>query len=54
MKNVVDILISKNLMVRSLSALNPKEVVGRKKLEIFYGVDTKSYYWAIFRITQKE
>ena len=47
MKNVVDILISKNLMVLSSSALNPKEVVSGKKLDKFYGVDPNRTFGVI-------
>lgn len=53
MKEVVTLLGAKNLLFRSLKEIDKKKLQTRKKIDIFEGVDTNSYYAAIFVLEQK-
>lgn len=53
MKAIVNLLLGKNLIYKSLKAIDNKTLGTRKKIEIYEGVDTKSYYAAIFYLVQK-
>ena len=53
MKELVNVLLDKNYIYKSLNKIDIKTLKSRKKIEIYQGVDTKSYYAAIFVLTQK-
>lgn len=53
MKELVNVLLKKNYLYRSLKAIDKKTLGSRKKIDIYEGVDTNSYYAAIFILTQK-
>ena len=53
MKCVLETLIKKSIICKKLEILNKKEFKIRKKIEIYYGVTTKSYYIIIFKIDRK-
>ncbi len=53
MKDVVDILRSKNLIFKKLHKVDNKLLGTRKKIEVYEGVDLKSNYVAIFVYRQK-
>jgi hypothetical protein len=60
MKSIVERLQRHNLIFQSLKPITPKSLNSRKKIDIYLGVDTQSYYSTIFfvekksRIVQKE
>lgn len=53
MKLLVDTLLKKNYIYRSLKEIDKKSLGTRKKIDIYEGVDTNSYYAAIFNLVQK-
>lgn len=53
MKELVNILLKKNYIYKSLKEIDKKVLGTRKKIDIYEGVDTKSYYAAIFYLLQK-
>jgi hypothetical protein len=53
MKKLVNVLLEKNHIYKSLKKIDIKTLGTRKKIEIYEAVDTKSYYTAIFILTQK-
>ncbi len=53
MKELVNILLKKNLIYKSLVEIDKKSLSCRKKIDIYEGVDTNSYYASIFYFVQK-
>ena len=53
MKLLVNLLLKKNYLYRSLKEIDKKTFGSRKKIDIYEGVDTNSYYAAIFILVQK-
>jgi hypothetical protein len=53
MKTLVNILLKKNYIYRSLKEIDKKSLGTRKKIDIYEGVDTNAYYAAIFNLVQK-
>jgi len=53
MKELVNLLLKKNYIYKSLKEIDKKILGSRKKIEIYEGVDTNSYYAAIFILVQK-
>ncbi|MFT7824329.1 MAG: hypothetical protein ABXS92_06150 [Sulfurimonas sp.] len=53
MKTVIDYLQGKNLIFKSFKAVMPKALGSRKRVEIYLGVDLKSYYSIVIRIEKK-
>ena len=53
MKELVNVLLKKNYIYRSLKEIDKKTLGSRKKIDIYEGVDTNSYYAAIFVLVQK-
>jgi hypothetical protein len=53
MKELVNVLLKKDYIYKSLKEIDKKTLGTRKKIDIYEGVDTNSYYVAIFVLTQK-
>ena len=53
MKELVNVLLKKNYIYKSLKEIDKKSLGTRKKIDIYEGVDTNSYYAAIFVLVQK-
>ncbi len=53
MKELVNILLKKNYIYKSLKEIDKKTLDVRKKIDIYEGVDTNSYYASIFYLVQK-
>jgi len=53
MKELVNVLLKKNYIYKSLKEIDKKTLGTRKKIGIYEGVDTNSYYAAIFVFVQK-
>ena len=53
MKTIVELLQEKKLVFKSLKPIDIKELGSRKKIEIYLGVDLKSYYACIIHINKK-
>ena len=53
MKTIVELLQKKKLVFKSLKPIDIKELGSRKKIEIYLGVDLKSYYACIIHINKK-
>ncbi len=53
MKEIVDLLSKHGYIFKSLNKIDKKELKTRKNIDIFVGVDLKSYYVAIFVLKQK-
>lgn len=53
MKEIVDFLQTKQLIFKSLTEINPKELETRKKIHIYLGVDLKQYFSCIMHIQKK-
>lgn len=53
MKELVNVLLKKNYIYKSLKEIDKKTLGIRKKIEIYEGVDTNSYYAAVFILVQK-
>ena len=53
MKTIVDLLQEKRLVFKSLKPIDVKELDSRKKIEIYLGVDLKSYYACIIHVAKK-
>lgn len=49
MNTVVDTLLSHGLVCRSLSPFSLKEMVGRRQLECYVGVDVRARYVVVIR-----
>jgi hypothetical protein len=52
-KKLLNALLEKNYLYKSLHKIDIKTLGSRKKIEIYEGVDTKSYYASIFILSQK-
>ncbi len=53
MKTIVDLLQEKKLVFKSLKPIDVKELGSRKKIDIYLGVDLKSYYASIIHVAKK-
>ena len=53
MKELVDILRSKELIYKKLIMIDNKTLKTRKKIEIYEAVDFNRYYTAVFSLEQK-
>jgi hypothetical protein len=53
MKAIVEEMRSKNIICKSLEEVTPKVLGSRKKLSLYVGVDLKSYYCMIIKLTKK-
>jgi hypothetical protein len=53
MKEVVEYYSNKGILFRSLKQIPVKELGSRKRVEIYLGVDTQSYYTMIISIEKK-
>ncbi len=53
MKTIVDLLQEKKLVFKSLKPIDVKELGSRKKIDIYLGVDLKSYYACIIHVSKK-
>ncbi len=53
MKALVNLLLKNDYIYQSLNEIDKKTLGSRKKIDIYEGVDTKSYYAAIFVLVQK-
>ncbi len=53
MKKIVEHYRKKGILFRSLKRIPTKELGSRKKVEIYLGVDTKTYYTMIIFIEKK-
>ncbi len=53
MKPLVNVLLKKNYIFKSINEIDKKTLGTRKKIGIFEAVDTDSYYIAIFVVAQK-
>jgi hypothetical protein len=53
MKELVNVLLKKNYIYKSLKEIDKKTLDSRKKIDIYEGVDTNSYYASIFILVQK-
>ncbi len=53
MKTIVELLQKKKLVFKSLNPIDVKEFGSRKKIDIYLGVDLKSYYTCIIHVAKK-
>jgi len=53
MKAIVEEMRSKNIICKSLEEVTPKVLGSRKKVSLYVGVDLKSYYCTIIKLTKK-
>ena len=53
MKAIVEEMRSKNIICKSLEEVTPKVLGSRKKVSLYVGVDLKSYYCMIIKLTKK-
>jgi len=53
MKEIVDILLEKKIILKKLNPIDVKLLKSRKKIKVFEGVDLHSSYVAIFFYRQK-
>ena len=53
MNDIVDILSSNNIVLKSLHTVDKKSLGTRKNIKIFNGVDLKSNYVSVYQIYQK-
>ena len=53
MKTIVELLQEKRLVFKSLKPIDVKELGSRKKIDIYLGVDLKSYYACIIHVDKK-
>jgi len=53
MKELLDLLQSKNLLFKSLKPIDLKRFNSRKKIDLYLGVDLKKYYACIIHIKKK-
>jgi len=53
MKDIIDRLQSKKILLKSIKPISTKELGTRKKVNIYLGVDLKKYYWCIIQIDRK-
>ncbi len=53
MKEIVELLLKRNMIFKKLHPIDKKALGTRKKIEIYEGVDLHSNYVAIFYLRQK-
>ena len=53
MKEIVEYLLKKNMIFKSLKKITPKELGSRKKIELYLGVNLKGYYTLVMRVEKK-
>jgi cytidylate kinase len=53
MKQIVEKLLERGLIFKSLKEITPKELNSRKRVHIYLGVDKKDYYHIIIEIEKK-
>ena len=53
MKEIVDFLQEKKLVFKSLNPIEVKSLGTRKKIDIYLGIDLKTYYTCILHIKKK-
>lgn len=53
MKNLVDILNSNNIVLKTIEKIDLVKISSRQKINLFSGVNEAKYYVAIFVITNK-
>jgi hypothetical protein len=53
MKELVEFLQQKSIILKSLKSIPPRELGSRKRVDIYIGVDLKKYYVFILRIEKK-
>ena len=53
MKEIVEYLQTKNIIFKSLKEVTPKELGSRKKIELYLGIDLKSYYALVMNVEKK-
>jgi len=53
LKKVVDVLASKNIILKSLEEIKLSSLGSRKKIQLFSGVKSDGYYLAVFSVNQK-
>ncbi len=53
MKNIVEFLQEKGYIFKKLNQINNKNIGNRKKINVYEGVNLKSFYVAIFKLNQK-
>ena len=53
MKELLDLLQTKNLLFKSLRPIDLKRFKSRKKIDLYLGVDLKKYYACIIHIKKK-
>ncbi len=53
LKDIVEFLSKKRIVLKSMTHITPKELGSRKKVDIFLGVDMKDYYNLIIYISKK-
>ncbi len=53
MKELIDLLLSKGYIFKSILKIDNKNLNTKKRIDIFVGIDLKGYYIAIFYQKQK-
>ncbi len=53
MKSVVEKLLEKNMICKKLELLDNSKIGTRKKIDIYFGVDVKSYYCLVLKLAKK-
>ena len=53
MKEIVELLNTKNILCKSLHNIMPKEIGSRKKIDIYLGVNLKGFYCLVFKLKKK-
>ena len=53
MKAIVEEMRSKNIICKSLEEVTPKVLGSRKKVSLYVGIDLKSYYCMMIKLTKK-
>lgn len=53
MKDLTTYFVSKNIIFKKLTEIEPKELGSRKKIRIFDGIGIDKNYYAIFILNQK-
>ena len=53
MKEIVEKMNAKNIICKSLEEIAPKTLGSRKKISLYVGVDLKSYYCIMMKLSKK-
>ncbi|MBA1420509.1 MAG: hypothetical protein FAF03_06535 [Epsilonproteobacteria bacterium] len=53
MKEIVEKMNGKNIICKSLEEIAPKTLGSRKKVSLYVGVDLKSYYCMMIKLSKK-